>query len=182
MNLILIYGPPAAGKQTVANTLSKMIAYKVFNNRSFNSRVADVFNYDKEQAPILHKLTAKFRLEIFEEAAKANINLITCYGAAGKKRFKFFREVIKVVEKHQGKVILVQLNPSRETLSERVVEESRKNDKIDSKEFLDNYLAKNPDSYDKFPDVEHLTIDNTTLSPNDVAHQIVSHYHLSNKF
>ena len=180
MNLIIIYGPPAAGKLTVSKELSKTIQYKVFHNHTIIGCISDIFPYgDEKLEPILKRLSVKFRLEIFEEAAMSNTNMITTYGGGGKQRFKFFRKAIELVNGHKGSVLFVQLIPKKEVLFRRVQEESRKDHKIDSKEFLEKLLDSKPEFYDKFPDITHLTIDNSDLSPKEVACQICSYYKLS---
>lgn len=179
MNLIMIYGPPAAGKLTVATDLSQKLGYKLFQNHIIVSCIADVFPFDdKKLEPVLKRLTVKFRFEIYEEAAKNDINLVTTYGGGGFPKFNFFKDVKKAVEKHGGDMIFVQLIPSKESLLERVESESRKGNKIDTKDYLEKQLNKKPAFFSKFEDVEHLSIDNTNLPPEEVSDKIIKYYEL----
>ena len=54
--------------------------------------------------------------------------------------------------------------------------DSRKGVKIDNPDFLKDKLAKEPQIYDLFPDVKHLSIDNSSLEPNEVANKIREYY------
>lgn len=179
MNLIFIYGPPAAGKLTTANALAEITGYRVFKNHTFVGCIADVFPFEEKKfEEVRSNLTRKLRLEILEEAAKQGVDIIHTFGMSGQKYFNFFSDVKTIVETNGGKVLFVQLLPSKETLLDRVEESSRKGNKIDSKEMLNDMLTQKPDVFDKFPDVDHLTLDNSSLSPEESAREIVSYYKL----
>jgi hypothetical protein len=179
MNLVFVYGPPAAGKLTVAKELSKITGYKVFNNHLLVGCVSDIFSYDDPKwKETRNRLARKYRLELYAEAAKAGIDLVTTYGGSSKNAFDFFADVVKEVEKNNGNVYFAQLMPTKEALMERVTAPSRVGVKIDSKEFLEQKLTKDSIYYSKFPGKEHPTIDNTDLSPQEVAKQILDYYKL----
>jgi cytidylate kinase len=180
MNLIFIYGPPAAGKLTVAEELGKKLGYRVFKNHTLVGCVADVFPFgDENLEPVLKKLTVKFRLEIYEEAAKNAVSLVTTYGGGGTKRFKFFSNVKNVVEKQGGNVFFIQLLPTEEELMKRVTSKSRIGVKIDNIDYLKKQLRKHPEFKQKYTDVEHLTIDNSKMTPKEVSEKIIEYYKLS---
>ena len=179
MNLVFIYGPPASGKLTVAKELSKLTGYKVFLNHEIIGNLAPLFPYeDVKLSGIRKRLARNIRLEIFGEAAAADINFVTTFGMSGSQYFDFFREVKKVVEDQGGKVLFVQLIPLKGELFKRVEEESRQNTKIDSKGGLEELLAKHPEVFEKFTDTEHLTVDNTNLSAVKVAQDVIDYYKL----
>jgi hypothetical protein len=139
--------------------------------------VSDIFSYDDPRwKETRNKLARKFRLELYAEAAKAEIDLVTTYGGSSKNAFDFFSDVVKEVEKNGGNVCFVQLMPSKEALMERVTAPSRVGVKIDTKEFLEQKLAKDSIYYSKFPGKEHPTIDNTDLTPEEVTRQILDYY------
>ena len=70
MKLIFLYGPPASGKYTIAKALAEKTEYKLFHNHLTVDLVTSIFPFDSDQLP---RLSEKFRLEMFEEAAKANV-------------------------------------------------------------------------------------------------------------
>lgn len=180
MNLVFIYGPPAAGKLTVANALQELIGYPVFHNHMAIGIVAPLFPHsDPKLNPIRSRLGKEIRLRIFEEAATAGVSFTTTFGAAGPTYFEFFRKVVQHVEAAGGRVLFVQLLAEESALMTRVGEDSRKaHGKIDSANFLAQRLGKEPETLSKFPDVDHPTIDNTHLTPEQVAEQIRDHYQL----
>ncbi len=180
MNLIFIYGPPAAGKLTVATALAGLTDYPVFHNHMTSGILAPLFPYgDKRLNAVRSRLGKEIRLRIFEEAAIAGVSFTTTFGAAGPRYFKFFRDVQRVVGEAGGNVLFVQLTADHATLMERVVEQSRvDHGKIDSPEFLAQKLADEPDTFSKFPDLEHLSINNSRLQPAEVAQTIKEYYQL----
>ena len=78
-----------------------------------------------------------------------------------------------------GRILFVQLISSKEELLKRVESRSRKGTKIDSKVYLEKLIAEKPEIFDKFSDVEHLTIDNTNLSAEEVAGRVFLEYNLA---
>lgn len=180
MNLIVIYGAPAAGKLTVAKQLARMTGYKLFDNHAIVTPLGKIFGFkDPTLNDIRAKLGRRIRLDVMNEAASAGISMITTAAASGEIRHNFFRDIKQSIEKRGGKVLLVQLLPSTETLLERVTGESRYNVKtLNTPEQLKSELLANPDMFETFPDVPHLIIDNSDLSPENVATQIVKYYSL----
>jgi len=179
MNLVFIYGSPAAGKLTVAQELAKRTGYRLFKNHTFVACIAEVFPFEsKDLDDVRSNLSRKLRIEIFEEAAREGVNLITTFGMSGSRYFGFFDELKHVIENKGGKVLFVQLTASKEELLRRVESDSRKGNKIDSKEMLNDMLNKKPELFEKYPGVEHQTIDNTNLSPEEVVKEIRDYYEL----
>lgn len=180
MKLLFIYGPPAAGKLTIANEIAKLRpAYKVFHNHALVGSVASIFTFDAPKLKsVRNKLARKFRIELFEEAAKNDLNLIATYGGSGNDKFDFFKEVMDSVASLGGEVLFIQLTPSREAILNRVESDSRKNQKIDNKEFLIKKLNEDNSYYEKFKNINHLTIDNSNLTAKNAAQNIIDYYQL----
>lgn len=163
MNLLFIYGPPAAGKLTISKAIATRTGYKVYDNHQIANSLATLFPFDDRQLkPIRQQLQRRIRIEIFRTAAKAGVNFITTSAVAGG-HFDFYREAKEAVEKTGGRIYFVQLAPSKETLFTRVESESRKGVKIETAERLTAILENEPELWEKFPDVEHLTLDNSDL-------------------
>lgn len=179
MNLIFLYGPPASGKLTCSNELAGLTGYKVYDNHVLLNGLVRLFPFeDKVLSDHRKGLARRIRLDIFKTAAAANVSCITTFGQAGPDHFDFFSDVRRVVESGGGSVYFVQLKPRADVLLQRVEEESRKSQKIDSRVVLEAKLKNEPTIFEKFPEVEHLTIDNSDLTPQEVAQQICEYYHL----
>ena len=170
MNLIVIYGPPAVGKLTVANHLAKLTGYKVFHNHYSLDAVGSIIPMDHKD---FWKEVGLIRNRMFELAAKNSINLIFTYCNGNKKGdYRFLRRIIRIVEKHKGKVKFVHLTCDKEQLYKRVKSASRENfDKMKSVKTLKNSLKK-WDFYTSIPFVKSLKIDNTNLSAKKTAEKI----------
>ena len=82
-----------------------------------------------------------------------------------------------MVKKQGGQTNFVYLTADKETLLERVTQNSRKQTgKIQTKEILMQTLQER--TFGKIPFVENLVIDTTHLSAEQVAQQITKHYQL----
>lgn len=175
MNLILLYGPPAVGKLTIAKELAILIGYTIFDNHMILNVLSNIFRFDH---PSRKKLEKEFRLKIIDEAIKANINLIMT-GVIVNQNLGFYTKVVQAVEKSEGKCFIVQLTASEPVLKNRVEHESRKNySKISTKQDWENFYKDYPEMYKKFSNKEHLVIDTTDILPQDAAKIIVNHYKL----
>lgn len=177
MNLIVIYGPPAAGKLTVARELSELTGYKLVDNHTAIDYLAELFPrseaaYDRVRS----QLGRRIRLDIFAAAASAGVNLITTFAPLSPGTQDFLRDIRSVVAQHGGEALFVQLLPDREALLRRVHGESRLGRKIDTAERWHEVVGDNPAAFEPFPDLPHLVLDNTTLSPRQAAEQIIAHY------
>lgn len=180
MKLVFIYGPPAAGKLTVATELSKLTHYKLLDNHAVINAVTRIFPFsDTEHAALRRKLSRNIRLELFEAAAENDISLITTLGASGQDYFDFFKDTQAVIEKHEGTIYFVQLLPTVDALYDRVEAESRiPLQKLITKDELRSRVEGQSDMFVKYPDTEHLTVDNTSMSPAEVAYKIKDNYSL----
>ena len=175
MKLILIYGSPAAGKLTVANELAAQTRFKVFHNHLTINCVRPIFEFG---TPPFGRLVDSFRIQLITEAACGGIDLVHTFVYAKEYDDPYIERVIAAVENNGGKVCLVLLRCDIEELSQRVVSASRvASGKVATPEMLlslhEKYELKSP-----FPGRESLVIDNTSLSPRQVAEQIIEHYRL----
>lgn len=180
MKLVLLYGAPAAGKLTVGTELAAQTGYKLVDNHKAIDYLQEVFprserQYDKYRS----RLGRKLRLDMFEAAAEANVDLISTFAPLSPGSYDFIRAACQAVEAAGGTVCLVQLSPNRETLLDRVTHEARRGKKLDDVALWKEVTATNPETFAPFPDRDHLIIDNSHLSATDVAQQIISHYGLA---
>ena len=176
MKLIFIYGPPAAGKLTVARELSKITGYKLFHNMLTVDLAQAVLDWNDKN---FGELTTKYRLTTFKEAAKAKVvGIIFTYAYAPKIDDAFVKKVIRQIKADKGKIYFIQIHAKKEELLNRVGSDSRKEfKKLVDKSILEKQLDKR-DQYAKIPFVETFSVDTTHISPNKAAKMIKEHYRL----
>ena len=108
MKLIFIYGPPAVGKLTVAEELSKITGYKIFHNHLVFDIISPIFDSDKK---LFWNLIRKIKLQVIESAIKEKIGGLIFTMAWGLRPYNpnFINRVIRIVKKYKGKVYFVHL-------------------------------------------------------------------------
>jgi len=179
-NLILIYGPPAAGKLTVAKEIEKLYGYRCFSNHTLVGSVASIFRYENmDDKSTRNRLARKFRIEIFKAAAQKKINVVTTFGGSSSDKFEFFKEIETELSKLGGLVYFVLLSPNEKAILSRVESPERKGTKIDNKEFLQEKLKKPNSYYQKHKATNSIEIDNSNLEPIKVAEKIFELFKIS---
>ena len=175
MKLLFIYGPPAAGKLTVANEIAERTGFKVFHNHLSIDAILPVFDFGTK--PFFH-LVEMIRVETVAEAARENVDLIYTFCYA-KGLDEAHVEKIELAAKQNGaEVFYVLLTCSETELKRRIIlEERKKFRKADTVEMMESFLEKY-DLSSPVPYTDTVVIDNTKLPPRDVAEQIISHYGL----
>lgn len=172
MKLLLIYGPPAVGKLTVAKHIVAQTDFKLFDNHISIDFVENVF---KRGHPSFSKTVDAARMLIFEEAAKAKVDLLFTLVYGHPIDISYMNTIIERIEKHGGKVILVHLSCSEENLLKRVTEPSRasKNAISDANVLVD--LLKEYDLYSPFPESESFSIITDNKSAEETAKEIIEY-------
>src|SRR5439155_16792205 len=122
MKLIIIHGPPAAGKLTVANEMAARTGFKVFHNHLSMDCVKPVFELF---SPPFGRLLEVIRTAVIAEAARENVDLIHTFVYAKGPDDEYFRRIIAAAEDNGGEVNLVLLHCQDDERKERIVSESR---------------------------------------------------------
>ena len=169
MNLVLLYGPPAVGKLTVANELGRLTAFKVFHNHLSISCVSPVFDFGTEP---FTKLVKQVRLAVIEEAAREGVDVIFTFVYAHPVDRQYVEEICEVVERSNGTVRLVRLTCDKKVIEQRAASPERGGTgKLDSSERVRQFMERY-DLFSSVPGRESLTIDNSLLAPSEVARSI----------
>jgi hypothetical protein len=185
MRLLLIIGPPAVGKMTVGRAVADRSDFRLFHNHHTIEMLLDVFDYG---TPPFVTLNAEIRRRVVEEAAAAGTDLIFTYvmGMDEEAEADYLARLVEPYDSHIAVVELVadlgtRLGRNRtehrlaEKKSKRDVDWSDDNVRELEAEFRmtsepgreapgDRLLAQWP----------HLVIDNTDLSADETAEQILA--------
>ncbi len=184
-NLIIVSGPQAVGKMTVAEKLRDKIGYRLMTNHD-SIELSDVIFERKSDAQ--KEFNLLIRQVAFETAVKHNVNMIfTFVMAYGEKEDQDYIDSLKnMFEKSGGKFYFVELSADLETRLQRNVTEHRlemKPTKRDT-EWTKNDILKTAEKYrlnsydDEFICDNHIKINNNDLSPEEVADIIIKKYKL----
>jgi shikimate kinase len=175
MKLLFIYGSPAVGKLTVANEIAKQTDFKVFHNHLSIDAIEPIFEFGTKS---FWDLVHLIRIETIAEAARAGCNLIYTFCYAKDSDDEHVRKIADAVEKNGGEVCFVLLKAEKAAIENRVLEDSRrKYGKVKNVEVLREIFAK----YELFSpvnDYESLIVDNTNLSPEQTAREIVEFFQI----
>jgi shikimate kinase len=175
---IVIYGITAVGKLTVAKVLQEKLGYKLAHNHQVNDLVWSIFERGTLEA---NTLIEKFRFELYEASVKSGKDIIIthCYSNEYISPTGLSDpDYLKNLETKLGKwadVLFVHLQTDRQVLFERVKGESRKEHrKLKDESKLNDLLnTKGLDLSVSAPVKNNLVINNSTLSPGQVAEMII---------
>ncbi|HUR99353.1 MAG TPA: AAA family ATPase [Pyrinomonadaceae bacterium] len=175
MKLIIIHGPPAAGKLTVASELGNVTGAKVFHNHISIDCAKTVFEFG---APGFWQTVARVRFEVIAAAVREGIDLIHTFCYEFGADDEHIEELIAAAEDHGGEVHLVLLLCDDDERKRRIGNESRvKIGKLTDPASVGR--AGDPINLTTpVPGRETLIIDTTDVTPEDSARQIAEHYRL----
>jgi len=174
MKLIFIYGPPAAGKLTVAEKLSELTGIPLFHNHHSRDLVKDIY---KEGLLNHYDLVDKIRFDVLEYCALNNTDLIFTYVYGGSFDDENVKNFIDKIESNGGGVSFVELTANREDLVARVDNESRRKYKKLTDKTVMKELTKSMDMF-TIPFVKSLKINTSKLSADESAELIVKELEL----
>lgn len=186
MKFVMIIGPQAVGKMTVGQELEKITGLKLFHNHMTIELVNKFFNYSTE---VGKKLVHSFRMQIFEEVAKSNLEglIFTWVWAFDVEKDEAYYNKIKgIFEKEGVEVCLVELEADleerikRNTTENRLINKPTKRNFERSQKLLLEYVEKH--RLNSLPgeikEKNYLRIDNTNLSAEEVAKMIKEKFDL----
>jgi hypothetical protein len=175
MKLLILFGPPAVGKQTVGKIVESQTGFKLFHNHQIMDGVMHIFGANSEPEDRLSRI---IREAVIREAAESGIDLIFTYVwnfllPKGKQNIDAYK---KQYESRGGKVIFVELSAPVEERIKRAEDPNRyviKPNTVTSDDIAgyekDRFKSPSPFYY---PNQYH-HIDTTDKTPEVVAQEII---------
>lgn len=173
MKLIIIYGPPAAGKHTVGNVIAERTGFKLFHNHVTIDCAKPVFEFG---TPAFWRIVAKLRFDVIAEAAREGVDLIHTFCYEFGADDEHFAGLISAAEENGGEVHLVLLLCDDEERRRRIGNESRV--RIGKLTDPESIGRKQINLTTPLPGRETLVIDTTQSPPEVTAAQIVRYFGL----
>jgi hypothetical protein len=177
MKLVIIVGPPAAGKAAVGAALADRYGFKLFHNHVSLDAVTQVFDWG---TPPFGRLVETIRRDVITEAAESGIDLVFTFvwDFADPRDQEIMERYRDIVASRGSDVYFLELFAEqserirRNTLPERLAMK-RRTAESNTPEWiqgLDRQHRLNTDAVHPFPLSDpYLRVDNTHLHPLAVA-------------
>ncbi|MBQ7955567.1 MAG: AAA family ATPase [Lachnospiraceae bacterium] len=184
-NLIVVCGPQAVGKMTVAESIRDKIKYNLMINHDSIEVSDKIFGFG---TPAQKEFNAFFREKAFELAVKHNVDLIFTYVCAFEvpQEREYLTGLADLFEAGGGEFYFVELSADIETrlarnaTPHRMERKPSKRDAAWSKSNLlsDTEKHRLNSNSDEFWFKNHIKIDNTNLEPDEVADMVIERFGL----
>ena len=184
-NLIVVCGPQAVGKMTVAESLRDKLKYNMMMNHDSIEVSDKIFGFG---TPAQREFNAVFREKAFELAVKHDVDLIFTYVAAFdlQEERDYLHSLEKMFVEAGGNFYFVELSA---TLEERLARNetphrmekkaSKKDVEWSKANLLEDARKYRLNTYeDEILFEHHLKIDNTNLLPEEVADRVIKEFGL----
>ncbi len=187
-NLIVVSGPQAVGKMTVAEKIKEKLGYSLMTNHDSIETSIKIF---ENGSPAQKELNRVIRENVFNIALENDINMIFTFVTAfdSQEDLEYLNKLKEMFEKTGGNFYFVELSADVETRLERNVtphrlesKKSKNNIEWSNNELVETMKKYRMNTYDgEYICENHLKIDNTNLSPEEVASIVVEKYNLDDE-
>lgn len=184
-NLIIICGPQAVGKMTVAESLRDKIKYNLMLNHDSIEISDRIFGF---ATPAQREFNAVFREKAFELAIKHNVDLLFTYVCAFEmpEEREYLTRLANLFQSNGGNFYFVELSADLEIRLERNETPHRMEMKASKRdvEWSKSDLLRSAKKHrlntnnNEFWVENHFKIDNTNLEPDEVADMIIKKFNL----
>lgn len=184
-NLIVVSGPQAVGKMTIAEKIKERLGYSLMVNHDSIEVSDKIFGMG---TPAQKKLNKIIRKGAFDTAIQYDIDMIFTFVTAfdSPEDIEYLNNLRNMFEATGGQFYFVELEADVKTRLERNVTPHRlaskftKNDversKRDLLDTMEKYRLNSNDG--ELICANHMKINNTNLEPEEVADQVVEHFKL----
>ena len=175
VDLVILHGPPASGKLTIAKELNVLIGARVFHNHLTLDVAKSLLNFGE---PGFWDLVHDLRLQSLRSYFQNGIDIaVTTWCYEEPEDSVFFLEIKSIANAANGRVLPVFLNCDISRLKNRVANPHRKiMEKLCDEKQLEEIMAiKN---YRPIPDDFCIEIDSNMNSAESNAKEIVKRFNL----
>ena len=124
MKLVFVYGPPAAGKLTVAREVARLTGYKLFHNHLVVDALGAVFEFGSK--PFV-ELREAIWLDVMGVAARSGLEgMIFTFAPERTVREDFVGRLQTAIGEAGGEVVLVRLVCDEAEIERRLSDDSRR--------------------------------------------------------
>ncbi len=184
-NLIIVCGPQAVGKMTVAESLRDKLKYNMMMNHDSIELSDRIFGF---ATPAQKELNEDIREKVFKLAVKHNVDLIFTYVCAFNEpeEREYMTSLQRQFEQSGGRFIFVELSADLDTrlarneTPHRMERKASKRDVTWSRADIlrsDQQYKLNSDEEETWFE-NHLKINNTNLEPDEVADRVINAFGL----
>lgn len=184
--LVIIFGPPAVGKMTVGEALARRTGLRLFHNHLTIDPVLRFFEFG---SPPFKRLVSEFRTRIFEEVAASTLPgmiFTFVWGFDDDSDARYIERLSAIFRARGADVFLVELEATqterlrRNETELRLAAKETKRDVVKSRaRLLEDDRRYRLNSRDELAGrADHLRIDNTELSADEVAERIIQRFGL----
>ncbi len=182
-NLVVVSGPQAVGKMTVAEKIRERLGYSLMVNHDSIEVSDKIFGMGTPAQKELNKIIRK---GAFDTAIKYDIDMIFTFVTAfdSPEDIGYLNNLRNMFEATGGQFYFVELEADVKTRLERNITPHRlaskftKNDversQIDLLDTMKKYRLNSNDGETICPN--HIKINNTNLEPEEVADQVITHF------
>lgn len=170
MQLVFIYGPPAAGKYTIAKIVAERTGLALFHNHLIVDAVHAVFPFGSTH---FVRLREAFWMETFRAALDEDRSLIFTFQPEATVAPTFPQRVETLISEGGGRTIFVRLTLSRDEQEARIDNEDRtKFGKLRDKTLLRDLQDQFEESEAAMPKAA-ITVDTAVTLPAEAAARII---------
>lgn len=184
-NLIIVCGPQAVGKMTVAESLRDKLKYNMMMNHDSIEMSDKIFGFG---TPAQREFNSAFRERAFELAVKHNVDLIFTYVCAFEvpQEREYLTKLADMFIAGGGGFYFVELSADLATRLERNETPHRMERKASKRDvaWSKSNLLRDAEKHrlnseeDEIWFENHIKIDNTNLSPDEVADKVIAQFGL----
>ncbi|WP_315764717.1 shikimate kinase [Sphingomonas sp. Y38-1Y] len=170
MKLVLLHGPPASGKLTIARIVGERTGFALFHNHLVVDAVAALFPFGSE--PFV-RLREAMWMTLLGEAAAADRDTIFTYAPEASVTPGFIESLVETVRSRGGGVLAVALTINDAEQERRLVATDRARFGKLTDSALLRELRPSMTARTAAMPPSNLTIDTTAIAPVDAAACIV---------